>query len=291
VVIYDKDSGGLKAKLVGTSLIASGAVTKDKIYDGDPFTIQQTSAPQLRHLLHGSDYQAVPTYNPIAVDASGYMYFKTLAEAHAAEHQAGGPDQVNVSGLTGLLITPQLPADDSVTSAKIASGAVGIPHIYPGAIVSAKIAALAVGIPHITANAIVSGKVASGGLAPLTSGKFWAGFTGNIPREENKYTNANAVAAVKADAGLPVVTITFIIDGGGSAITTGQKGHLEIPFACTINRVTMLADQSGSIVVDIWKDTYANFPPDNADSITASAPPTITTAQKSQDSTLTGWTR
>lgn len=88
-----------------------------------------------------------------------------------------------------------------------------------------------------------------------------------------------------------VADLTFIIDGGGSAITTGQKGHLEIPFACTITRVTMLADQSGSIVVDIWKDTYANFPPDNGDSITAAAPPTITTAQKSQDATLTGWTK
>jgi len=86
-------------------------------------------------------------------------------------------------------------------------------------------------------------------------------------------------------------SVTFIIDGGGSAITTGQKGHLEIPFACTIQQVTMLADQSGSIVVDIWKDSYANFPPTDADSITASAPPTISSAQKSQDSTLTGWTK
>lgn len=89
---------------------------------------------------------------------------------------------------------------------------------------------------------------------------------------------------------IKTLTITFIIDGGGSAITTGQKGHLRIPFACTISRVTMLADQSGSIVVDIWKDTYNNFPPTDADSIAASAVPTITTAQKSEDSTLTGWT-
>ena len=88
-----------------------------------------------------------------------------------------------------------------------------------------------------------------------------------------------------------IATITFIIDGGGSVIAVGEKGHLEIPFACTIQRATMLADQSGSIVVDIWKDSYANFPPTDADSITASAPPTISSAQKSQDSTLTGWTK
>jgi hypothetical protein len=87
-----------------------------------------------------------------------------------------------------------------------------------------------------------------------------------------------------------VSSINFVIDGGGSAITAGVKGFIEIPFACTINQVTLLADQSGSIVVDIWKDTYANYPPTDADSITASAVPTISTATKSQDATLTGWT-
>jgi len=88
-----------------------------------------------------------------------------------------------------------------------------------------------------------------------------------------------------------VRAIIFIIDGGGSEITTGEKGHLQIPFKCEIEKVTLLADQSGSIVIDIWKDTYANFPPDIGDTITASAPPTITTAQKSEDDTLTDWTK
>lgn len=84
--------------------------------------------------------------------------------------------------------------------------------------------------------------------------------------------------------------IVFVIDGGGSTITTGQKGYLPIDFACTITQATLVADASGSIVIDVWKDTYANFPPVDADSITASAPPTLSSAQKSQDSTLTGWT-
>ena len=87
-----------------------------------------------------------------------------------------------------------------------------------------------------------------------------------------------------------VVTIPFIIDGGGSAITTGIKGDIQIDFNCTITANTLLADQSGSIVVDIWKDTYANYPPTVADTITASAKPTISSAIKSTDSTLTGWT-
>lgn len=103
-------------------------------------------------------------------------------------------------------------------------------------------------------------------------------------------TFANPLAMSAMAAGVAVAVIPFIIDGGGSAITTGQKGHVRIPFACTINRATALADQSGSIVVDIWKDTYGNFPPADGDSITASAPVTISGATKSEDSTLTGWT-
>lgn len=84
--------------------------------------------------------------------------------------------------------------------------------------------------------------------------------------------------------------IIWVIDGGGAAITTGQKGYIEVPFACTITQATAIADQSGSIVVDVWKTTYASALPVDANSITASAPVTISSATKSQDATLTGWT-
>lgn len=103
-------------------------------------------------------------------------------------------------------------------------------------------------------------------------------------------TGASSAAAARTSLGLSVDAIEFVIDGGGSAITTGVKGDLQIPFGCTITSATLLADQSGSIVVNVWKDTYANYPPTVADKITASAPPTISSATKSTDSTLTGWT-
>lgn len=86
------------------------------------------------------------------------------------------------------------------------------------------------------------------------------------------------------------VVINFVIDGGGSAITSGLKGFLEIPFAMTITGWTLLADQSGSIVIDVWKDSYANFPPTNLDSIAGSELPTLSAAQQAQDLSLTTWT-
>ena len=80
------------------------------------------------------------------------------------------------------------------------------------------------------------------------------------------------------------------IDGGGSAITTGVKGDLYIPFSITLHSVTLIADQSGSIVIDIWNDLIANYPPTVADTITASDKPTLSTATTSQDNDISTWT-
>jgi hypothetical protein len=63
-----------------------------------------------------------------------------------------------------------------------------------------------------------------------------------------------------------------------------------VPYNCTITKVTLLANTTGSIVIDVWKDSYANYPPTAADSITGSSKPTLSTQAKNQDSTLTGWT-
>lgn len=93
-----------------------------------------------------------------------------------------------------------------------------------------------------------------------------------------------------ATANQAIRDISFIISGGGSPITTGVQGFLEIPFACTINRVTLLADQVGSETIDIWKTTYALAPPTVTNSIAASALPTLTSEQTFQDSLLLGWT-
>ena len=87
-----------------------------------------------------------------------------------------------------------------------------------------------------------------------------------------------------------ISSITFIIDGGGAAITTGEKGHIALPFPGVIISAELEADQAGSIVIDIWKDTFANFPPTVADTITAAAKPTLATADSVLDDTLTGWT-
>jgi hypothetical protein len=87
-------------------------------------------------------------------------------------------------------------------------------------------------------------------------------------------------------------TLLIVIDGGGSTITTGIKGTYRVGFAGEIDKVTVEGNTSGSIVVDLWKHSYVlDTPPVDADSITASAPPTLASHQSSEDATLTGWTK
>lgn len=85
-------------------------------------------------------------------------------------------------------------------------------------------------------------------------------------------------------------SIQLTIDGGGAVITTGEKAWGQVEAGGTITGWTLLADQACSIIIDVWVDSYANFPPTNADSITASAPPDLSTVAKDTDSTLSGWT-
>ena len=89
---------------------------------------------------------------------------------------------------------------------------------------------------------------------------------------------------------LLVTNLEVIIDGGGAVIGTGVKADVEFPFAGVIEAARVVSAQTGDIVLDLWVDTYANFPPAVGDSICASAKPTLSAAQKSEDTTLTGWT-
>lgn len=90
--------------------------------------------------------------------------------------------------------------------------------------------------------------------------------------------------------------ITVVIDGGGAVITTGVKAYLSMPVAGFLMKWRILsvdaAATAGAIVIDIWKDSYTNYPPDVADSITASDKPTVTASNaKAEGTALTGWIR
>jgi len=95
---------------------------------------------------------------------------------------------------------------------------------------------------------------------------------------------------VALDADILTSSLVVTLDASPDVLAVGSQAMIRVPFACDIVRASAIAAQSGSVVVDVWKDSWANFPPTDADSITASAPITISSAQKVEDTTLTGWT-
>lgn len=83
--------------------------------------------------------------------------------------------------------------------------------------------------------------------------------------------------------------IVFVFDGGGSTMTTGEKGDVWIPFACSVMGWTMVADAAGSVKVELWVSSYAAHPHASADLIFSTDQPLISGVRKNQDTALTSW--
>ena len=91
-----------------------------------------------------------------------------------------------------------------------------------------------------------------------------------------------------------VANLTFILDGGsGAALTTGLKIWQEIPFPCSIEKIKVEADQSGSMVLNLYRlseaERIAGVTASSSYSICAQSQPTLTSVQRITDTTLSGW--
>ena len=80
------------------------------------------------------------------------------------------------------------------------------------------------------------------------------------------------------------------LDGGGGVISTGQKGYFTVNYPGSISRWDIFADTTGSITIDVWKTTYANYPPTVANTIAGSEKPFISASIKNQDTSLSSFT-
>lgn len=129
---------------------------------------------------------------------------------------------------------------------------------------------LAVTMDTQTANTVLAGPTTGGAVAPA----FRALVDADIPINVRR------------------TSIVFQFGDGTNAIdsATEREQWLEFNFDGTIEGYSLTADAVGSIVIDLWKDTYANFPPAVGDTICSATKPTLAAAQKVQDTTLTGWT-
>lgn len=136
-------------------------------------------------------------------------------------------------------------------------------------------------IDHIKAKAIL-------GLATLTDLALKAPLTG----VGTSGTWPISISGSAGSAPSRVYTVGAVFQASGLALTAAAKAYIECPTAGNISKAILLTEGgTGSCVIDVWKDTYANYPPTVADTIAASAKPTISSGTKASDATLTGWTK
>jgi len=126
-------------------------------------------------------------------------------------------------------------------------------------------------IPNISLN--VNGNIKVG-----TAGASIEGSTGKFYGDGSSLSNLSPSSVGVALDG-----------GGGSPVAVDTLSYIYVPYACTINNWTLLADVAGSIVIDIWKADYSHYPPTNANSITNGHEPALASALNAQATDLSGW--
>lgn len=105
----------------------------------------------------------------------------------------------------------------------------------------------------------------------------------------NGIDGTNAINGTNGVDSNPTIDLILLATNGGEVLLTGSFGTFSVDFDCTIEAVTLIADQVGNAICDIKKSDYTTFP--TTTSICASAKPTIASAQKNKDTALTGWTK
>lgn len=127
------------------------------------------------------------------------------------------------------------------------------------------------------------------------------------------YSSATAMAITAAGTSAQVLqsngaaaptwsSLTNLVRGGVQVTCSGQGGVIptgcrsaiiKVPYTGTITGWDIFsvdgttgAALSGSIVLDMWKDTYANFPPTVADTIFSGNKPTLASASKNQNTSM-----
>jgi hypothetical protein len=77
----------------------------------------------------------------------------------------------------------------------------------------------------------------------------------------------------------------------GAAIRPGFKGYQPVPFDCSLVGAVLMADQAGSIVFDIYRSSFAAFPPKKTDTLISLSAyrPSLANQQVNADLALFGW--
>tara|TARA_A200000159_G_scaffold21232_1_gene17966 strand:- start:1054 stop:1728 length:675 start_codon:yes stop_codon:yes gene_type:complete len=101
-------------------------------------------------------------------------------------------------------------------------------------------------------------------------------------------SNDDVVIIALAAAADLTRTVNYVIDSGSLPMQPGDKGKITIDVTGLIENIRVLSDQTGDIVLEIEKCTFADYP--NFTSITGGSRVQLTNSDKYFDDVLNSWT-
>lgn len=214
-------------------------------------------------------------------DTSGLLVTGGTSTAYTLTTNQGLPTTPNDGQL--IVFSPHVTNGASPTLA--ADGGTAFPlQSSPGTALGAT--ALTALIPYQFKFRSASSAWIQFGSGPATSLNGAATITGSLVDNATSVT-FGAGAANAFYAGLNGFAVAGIImDGAGSVVTSGQHGTIYQPFNAAINAWRIIADQSGSISVDVLR---SNFGVPSASIVGSGNIPSLSSQQINQQA-LSGWT-
>jgi hypothetical protein len=97
-------------------------------------------------------------------------------------------------------------------------------------------------------------------------------------------TGAQGTDGVEAGA---TGVLNLVMSGGGSVISSGTVGFVEIPYNVQFNQWSLYAGETGTLFVSIDKSSYSNF--GSWTDIVGSTGPNIIDGIKNQDVDISDW--
>ncbi len=254
-----------------------------------PSFVDTLDGTELFEFDHGSQ-------NPKIITASNFAKFIGVIPGDIGPTGATGPTGAqgdSITGATGATAAVGNTGNTGNTGGVGATGAAGVAG-QTGATgntgntgLTGNTGAGNTGATGNTGNTGLTGNTGAG-TAGATGATGGTGNTGNTGA-----TGATGATGTTGGTGSTgTAGLVFVIDGGGTTPAANQTADLSVPFDCTITSATLLADVSGSAVVDVWVANFSTTtPPAVGNTITASDLPTLSSKTGSQDSTLTGWSK
>lgn len=135
----------------------------------------------------------------------------------------------------------------------------------------------------IVGNSIIISGSAGGGAGDVT----FAQLTGASGALQTQINSISSSGSASVPFNLYLAKISMSIDAGTNTIETGFKGYFEATSDMTISGWNIVANRTGTILIDLFKTTYNNF--SSFGSIITGIPPSLNNQNKSYGNIMTGW--